>query len=107
MIGERLQELRKDHGMSQMELAQKLHVSFHTISSYERDRSIPNDEIKLKIARLFDVSLDFLLGLIDTPVSYKWGSGCIHLPKDFTRQELESVQEYVAFLKYKREHPDE
>lgn len=37
VIGERLQELRKDHGMSQMELAQKLHVSFHTISSYERD----------------------------------------------------------------------
>lgn len=35
MIGERLQELRKDHGMSQLELAQKLHVSFHTVSSYD------------------------------------------------------------------------
>ena len=43
MLGERLQELRKDHGLSQQDLADKLNVSIHTISSYERNRSVPDD----------------------------------------------------------------
>lgn len=103
MIGERLQELRKDHGMSQLELAQKLHVSFHTVSSYERDRSMPNDEIKLKIAKLFDVSLDFLLGLIDVPLSYKREPNCLPLPKDFSEREMEQVRDYVEFITFQRE----
>lgn len=108
MIGERLQELRKDRGMSQMELAQKLHVSFHTVSSYERDRSMPSDEIKLKIARLFDVSLDFLLGLIDIPLSYNREPNCLTLPKDFSDQETEQVRNYVEFLEFqrKKEHKE-
>ncbi len=107
MIGERLQELRKDRGMSQMELAQKLHVSFHTVSSYERDRSMPSDEIKLKIARLFDVSLDFLRGLIDVPLSYNREPNCLPLPKDFSDQETEQVRNYVEFLKFQRKKEHE
>ena len=103
MIGERLQELRKDHGMSQLELARKIHVSFHTVSSYERDRSMPNDEIKLKIAKLFDVSLDFLLGLIDVPLSYNREPNCLPLPRDFSEQEVEQVRNYVEFLTFQRE----
>lgn len=35
MIGERLQELRKDHGVSQAQLAELLGVSHYTISSYD------------------------------------------------------------------------
>ena len=38
MIGERLQELRKDHGVSQAQLAELLGVSHYTISSYECNR---------------------------------------------------------------------
>ena len=62
MLGERLQELRKDHGLSQQDLADKLNVSIHTISSYERNRSAPDDTMKMEIAKLFDISLDYLLG---------------------------------------------
>ncbi len=44
MIGERLQELRKDYGMSQEELAGILGVSHYTVSSYECNRSDPDDK---------------------------------------------------------------
>lgn len=52
MIGERLQELRKDHGVSQAQLAELLGVSHYTISSYECNRSDPDDNSKIIIAKL-------------------------------------------------------
>lgn len=68
MMGERLQELRKDAGLSQLELAQRLSISVHTVSSYERNKSEPNDEIKIRISNLFNISLDYLIGTADFPV---------------------------------------
>ena len=41
MIGERLSELRKDAGMSQQELADMLSLTKYTISSYEREKTMP------------------------------------------------------------------
>ncbi|MBR2735512.1 MAG: helix-turn-helix transcriptional regulator [Clostridia bacterium] len=62
MVGERLSELRKDRGLKQKELADKLGISVHTISSYERNLSTPDDEMKIRIAKFFGVSVDYLLG---------------------------------------------
>ena len=70
MLGERLAYLRRREGISQKELGSKLNLSHYTISSYEKDRSEPNDEIKARIARYFNVSSDFLMGLIDQPLPY-------------------------------------
>lgn len=63
MFGENLAELRKESGYDQKKLGELLGVSYHTISSYERGRSQPNHEMLIRIAKLFDVSLDYLLGL--------------------------------------------
>ena len=62
MIGERLQELRKDAGLTQDELAIILSINKHSISSYERDKIEPPDTIKIAMAQLFHVSVDYLLG---------------------------------------------
>ena len=43
VLGELLQELRKDKGMTQAELAAKLELSPLTVSSYECGRSAPDD----------------------------------------------------------------
>ena len=50
MIGERLSFLRKEKGMTQQELAEALELTKYTISSYEADKTAPNDEIKVAIA---------------------------------------------------------
>ena len=55
MIGERLGELRKDRGLKQKELADKLGISIHTVSSYERNLSTPDDEMKLDLSEIIQI----------------------------------------------------
>lgn len=103
MIGERLVDLRKDAGLTQDELALALHINKHSISSYERDKSEPPDEIKAAIARYFHVSADYLLGLTDTPEPYGDRRDCLRLSVPLTEEELQEVRQYIRFLLYKRE----
>lgn len=64
-LADRLKELRKSKSLTQTDLGKILGVGKTTISMYETNNSTPNDEIKLKIAEFFDVSLDYLLGKSD------------------------------------------
>ena len=58
MIGERLSDLRKDRGLTQKELADALHLTKDNISAYEREYNEAPDNVKIAIARFFDVSVD-------------------------------------------------
>ena len=62
ILGIRIKQLREKHSMTQKELAKKLNVSNSTMSQYESGVRVPSDTTKLKIASLFDVSTDYLLG---------------------------------------------
>lgn len=83
MIGERLSDLRKDRGLTQKELADALHLTKDNISAYEREYNEAPDNVKIAIARFFDVSVDYLLGLTDSPSAYAKPLNCIYLSKDF------------------------
>ncbi|MBQ3264258.1 MAG: helix-turn-helix transcriptional regulator [Ruminococcus sp.] len=102
MIGERLQELRKDRGISQAEIAKILGVSHYTVSSYECNRSDPDDSLKVLLARFFDVSVDYLLGLTDEPYSYQRDKNIIRIPQDFQEADIESVKDFIRFIRYKK-----
>ena len=91
MFGDILRELRKDFRMTQAELAEKLSLSPLTISAYECGRSVPDDTTKVKIARIFNVSLDYLLGLIREPFPYERSANTLLLPVDFTSEDTEKV----------------
>ena len=65
MIGDRLKEIRSDHGDTQQALAGKLNVSKFTVQSWEQEKSAPSHELLVKICLLYNVSSDFLLGLND------------------------------------------
>lgn len=62
---ERLRELRTEKGMSQKELARLLNTTNSSVCDWERGRSEPNLETVALIARRFEVSADYLLGLED------------------------------------------
>lgn len=61
-IGSKITELRKAKKMSQAELATAAGASRDIIGKYERNDKLPFIEMALKLANLFDVSVDYLLG---------------------------------------------
>lgn len=101
MIGERLYALRKDADLTQDDLADILNINKHSISSYERDKSEPPDSIKIAIAKYFDVSIDYLLGLTDNPVPLNKQTPTIRLPDSFPKRCMPELMEYIDYLTYK------
>lgn len=61
-IGNRIITLRKQFQLSQSGLAKKVGVSRTIIGNYERNENTPSVDILLKIAKTFDVSVDYLIG---------------------------------------------
>ena len=61
-IGERITQLRKQQNLSQDELAKKAQVSRTIIGNYERNTNTPSIEVLIKLAKVFNVSVDFIIG---------------------------------------------
>ncbi len=61
VIAKNITDLRLAKGMTQLELANLLSYSDKAVSKWERGESLPDVEVLYRIARLFDVSLDYLV----------------------------------------------
>lgn len=68
--GDRLEEPRVGHGFSREKLAERLDVGYANIYRWEREERDPQGEVIAKIANLFNVSSDYLLGRTDNPGVY-------------------------------------
>lgn len=62
MLQENIKILRTQHAMSQEELAEKLSVVRQTVSKWEKGLSVPDSEMLIRLAEVFDVSVSDLLG---------------------------------------------
>lgn len=71
MIGSRLIYLRKQKGLTQEELAQKLGLPRTTYAGYENESREPDFKTLVKLADYFNTSLDFIFGRTDNqrPIS--------------------------------------
>ena len=65
MLGDRIKELRKAYGMSQVLLAQKAGVSKQCVSNWENGYIQPSIDTLIKLAALFSVGTDYMLELTD------------------------------------------
>lgn len=61
-LGKNIRKLRENAGINQRDFAKMLDIGNTTLSQYESGARIPSDEVKIKIADYFDVSIDYLLG---------------------------------------------
>ena len=61
-VGEKIQFYRKNLGLSQKELGQKLHVSRQTVSLWEKDQTVPTIDNLALLKEIFNVSFDKILG---------------------------------------------
>lgn len=62
-FGLKLKELRLHSGLTQQQLASQLGITKSVVSYYELQERYPSPEILIKIASIFHVSTDYLLGL--------------------------------------------
>ncbi len=63
MLNQKIRELRQARNMSQVELAKRLGVTKQSVSNWENDNIQPSIEMLVKLARIFSVSTDYLLGM--------------------------------------------
>lgn len=67
--GRRIQQLRKSHGWTQRELAEKLNVTDRAVSKWERGLNFPDMAILEPLARALDSTVVEILGIEDVPVN--------------------------------------
>lgn len=61
-FGIRLQTLRKQRGLTQKNLAERINKSLSAVSSYETNVQVPPVDVLISIASVLNVSLDYLIG---------------------------------------------
>lgn len=69
MFGKRIVGLRKSHGLTQAELAKSIGISRSALSLYEIEKREPDIETLRKFSSIFNVTVDYLLGLSDSKIS--------------------------------------
>ena len=67
----RLRELRQKKGLSQQALADMLHVTQQSVYKYENGLAIPELDILIHMAEIFETSIDYLVGNTDVPFKYE------------------------------------
>lgn len=70
-FGKTLKELRIQHGLTQQQLALQLGITKSVVSYYELQERSPSPDILVKLASIFHVSTDYLLGLEKTSTTEK------------------------------------
>ena len=91
-FGYRLKNLRQQHHLTQTQVANRLNLSKTSISGYENNVKTPSQDILIKLAGLYRVSTDYLLGLDDEEMISVEG---------LTRQQRRLVEELVRMLQEK------
>lgn len=61
-FSQRLKKLRADKHLTQAQVAKRVGVTASMVSSYETDIRLPSYEVMMRLADLFGVSVDYLLG---------------------------------------------
>ena len=62
MLHNNIKRLRQQKGMTQEILAEKLHIVRQTVSKWEKGLSVPDSEMLVRLAEVFEVSVSELLG---------------------------------------------
>lgn len=60
IIGKKIKNLREENNISRENFAKAVEISQSALSMYEMGRRIPRDEVKLRIARFFNTSIEEL-----------------------------------------------
>ena len=89
MLQENLRNLRRARGLSQEDLAQRLHITRQTLSKWENGLSVPDAQLLLRLAEALEVSVEQLL---DSPPADDQSGG----EPDTVAKQLERLNQLLA-----------
>ena len=93
-VGHIIKELRREMDCTQNKLADILGVTQDSISLWENDKRIPDTQYIVAMAKFFDVTTDYLLGLTDEYSSVYFRTK--NNPSAFTPEENALLKRYRA-----------
>ncbi|HBA54637.1 MAG TPA: hypothetical protein DCZ04_09375 [Syntrophorhabdus aromaticivorans] len=103
-LGSTIRFLREKHGLKQINLANALQVSPQAVSKWEKGANFPDIPLLLKIAKLFDVSTDYLLGTTDAGSGIfeatVFCSGITHFARRSISMNSREMADYTNVLFY-------
>ena len=98
VISERIKTLREEMSLTQTQLAEGIDVAVSSVSQYETGDRVPSDDIKVKLAKFFDVSLDYLMGISDIRNPYVFFTLSQYF-NSLTESEINEVIKFIMFIK--------
>ena len=84
----RIRELRESRDLRQIDLSRATGIDQKTISNYETGKTNPDSYALIRLADFFEVSIDYLVGRIDTP-TYDKASLCRKMEE--IKRELDGI----------------
>ena len=94
-IGDTIKRLRQQNGLTQEKLAEKLGVSFQSVSRWEGGTSYPDIELIPEIAKFFNVTTDELMGLEKTLMDKKLEEALKQIEGDIPLKERLVIQRQI------------
>jgi len=100
-LGERLKLLIEEKGLDQKEFGKIFNLSPSTVSGYITGYRTPSDDLKIKFADYFNVSVDWLLGRTNIRNPYNQKTFNTIDVSELPEEMIQQVKDYVEFLKQK------
>ena len=92
ILAQRLRSLRKEKGLTQLEISKMIEISNTTLSQYESNKRMPGFNVLCQLAEIYDSTSDYLLGITNQRTQRPRSSTVTH-------------EEYVLFEKLKESCP--
>jgi len=111
MLGDVLERLRIEKGLTQTAIAELLKVSRVTYNRYEKNERTPDNDTLIRIANYHNVSTDYLLERtsekrVSDNITLKEDDEAYviaaHAENDLTEEEQKKIIEYIEFIKSQR-----
>lgn len=109
-LGTQIKELRKKSDITQEDLAKLLGCPRGTVSNWEIDRSEPDSAMLGRIAKVFNVSLDYLMlgeASFAAEQSTAYNAAPPGITEGLSDEEKKQVEQFVEFIKSRRKASDE
>ncbi|MGG1390904.1 helix-turn-helix domain-containing protein [Brevibacillus brevis] len=113
-LGNKLKALREQRGWTQTLAASRLGISSQVVSNYERNYRSPDKEMLSRIAKVYNCSLDWLLGISDDPERIEDNASVVEKKKStsefeslffyelekLSEEDKQKALEHVRYLRY-------